>query len=358
MSGFLATSQNIDIGDHITRKIFGLSVELDIVWSTLIAGVIVVGLGLYVARRATSGVPGKAQLFFETVVDQVQQLVESTVGPAGAKIVPLAVTLFLFILTANWLEVIPSAPAGTKELLPSPTGNVNLTYAMAVVVIVIVHVASIRTRGLKGYVKHYFQPFPVLLPHQRDRRDHEADHPGAATLRQPLRRHPDAPAHRRSAARLHRALRRRGLEAVRHVHRFHPGVHLRFAHDRLLRHGHGRRTPPIEFSTSPRRIESRDVQKIQGGVMAALNQTDQAIQLAGAMVGGGLALAGGAIGAAVGDGLAGSQTIAAIARQPEAEAKARLYLFITVGSGRSHVLHQPGLHGLLRLRSLQEVVVR
>ena len=59
--------------------------------------------------------------------------------------------------------------------------------------------------------------------------------------------------------------------------------------------------------------------------------TAQAIQLAGAMVGGGLALAGGAIGAAVGDGLAGSQTIAAIARQPEAEAKARLYLFITVG---------------------------
>jgi F-type H+-transporting ATPase subunit c len=55
------------------------------------------------------------------------------------------------------------------------------------------------------------------------------------------------------------------------------------------------------------------------------------VQLAGAMIGGGLALGGGAIGAAVGDGLAGSQTIAAIARQPEIEAKARLYLFITVG---------------------------
>ena len=36
-------------------------------------------------------------------------------------------------------------------------------------------------------------------------------------------------------------------------------------------------------------------------------------------IGGGLALGGGAIGAAVGDGLAGSQTIAAIARQPEVE---------------------------------------
>ena len=44
-----------------------------------------------------------------------------------------------------------------------------------------------------------------------------------------------------------------------------------------------------------------------------------------------LRLGGGAIGAAVGDGLAGSQTIAAIARQPEIEAKARQYFFLTVG---------------------------
>jgi F-type H+-transporting ATPase subunit c len=58
---------------------------------------------------------------------------------------------------------------------------------------------------------------------------------------------------------------------------------------------------------------------------------EHAIELAGAMVGGGLALGGGAVGASIGDGLAGSQTIAAIARQPEAENKARTYLFITVG---------------------------
>jgi F-type H+-transporting ATPase subunit a len=134
------------------------------VWSTLIAGVIVIGLGLLAARRATSGVPGKLQLFFETTVDQVNQLVESTVGPAGVRIVPLALALFLFILTANWLEVIPSSPRGGTEYLPSPTANVNLTYAMALIVIVVVHVASIRARGLRGYVKHYFQPFPFFFP--------------------------------------------------------------------------------------------------------------------------------------------------------------------------------------------------
>ena len=56
-----------------------------------------------------------------------------------------------------------------------------------------------------------------------------------------------------------------------------------------------------------------------------------AVRIAGALIGGGLALGGGAIGAAVGDGLAGSQTIAAIARQPEIESKARTYFFLTVG---------------------------
>jgi F-type H+-transporting ATPase subunit a len=160
----LLASGNINISNHVTRKVFGLSMELDVVWSTLIAGAIVIGLGLLTARRATSGVPGKLQLFFETTVDQVNQLVESTVGPAGVRIVPLALALFLFILTANWLEVIPSSPRGGTEYLPSPTANVNLTYAMALIVIVIVHAASIRARGLRGYVKHYFQPFPFFFP--------------------------------------------------------------------------------------------------------------------------------------------------------------------------------------------------
>ncbi|MGA2208169.1 MAG: ATP synthase F0 subunit C [Acidimicrobiales bacterium] len=59
--------------------------------------------------------------------------------------------------------------------------------------------------------------------------------------------------------------------------------------------------------------------------------TQQAIELAGAMIGGGLALGGGAIGAAVGDGLAGSQTIAGIARQPEAQGRLYSTMFLVVG---------------------------
>ncbi|MGN6721554.1 MAG: ATP F0F1 synthase subunit C, partial [Marmoricola sp.] len=53
----------------------------------------------------------------------------------------------------------------------------------------------------------------------------------------------------------------------------------------------------------------------------AVKTTEQAITLAGAFVGGGLALAGGAIGAGIGDGLAGSSYIEGVARQPEAQGR-------------------------------------
>jgi F-type H+-transporting ATPase subunit c len=58
---------------------------------------------------------------------------------------------------------------------------------------------------------------------------------------------------------------------------------------------------------------------------------DSAVKLAGAFVGGGLALGGGAIGAAIGDGLAGSSTIAGVARQPEAQSRLFSIFFLTVG---------------------------
>jgi F-type H+-transporting ATPase subunit c len=59
--------------------------------------------------------------------------------------------------------------------------------------------------------------------------------------------------------------------------------------------------------------------------------TADAVLKAGAMIGGGLALAGGAVGAAIGDGLAGAQTIAGVARQPEARGRLFTIFLLTVG---------------------------
>ena len=66
-------------------------------------------------------------------------------------------------------------------------------------------------------------------------------------------------------------------------------------------------------------------------VIAVAEDLNSAITTAGAYIGGGLALAGGAIGAAIGDGLAGSQVIAGVARQPEARGRLFGIFLITVG---------------------------
>ena len=61
------------------------------------------------------------------------------------------------------------------------------------------------------------------------------------------------------------------------------------------------------------------------------NTTQKAIELAGGLVGGGMALGGGAIGASIGDGLAGSSLIQGVARQPEAQSRLQTLFFLTVG---------------------------
>lgn len=157
---FLAA--DISVGDHLQRNVLGLQLNLDTIWATLVAGAIVIALGLVLRAKATSGVPGKLQLVWELIVTSVRQQVEGSIGPGGSPIVPFAVTLFLFILIANWLSVF--GLGSTYEWLAPPTGDINLTLALAFIVIVPVHIASIRARGARGYLKHYFQPYKILAP--------------------------------------------------------------------------------------------------------------------------------------------------------------------------------------------------
>jgi len=70
---------------------------------------------------------------------------------------------------------------------------------------------------------------------------------------------------------------------------------------------------------------------VQDALLGAVTTTAQGLNMAGALIGAGAALGGGGIGAAIGDGLAGSQTIAGVARQPEAQARLFPIFFLTVG---------------------------
>jgi F-type H+-transporting ATPase subunit a len=150
---------DIEVGHHRTAEFLGLTFNVDTVWSSLVAGLIVLGAGLYMARRASSGRPSKLQLAFETIVDAIQKQVASSMGPVAPFVVPLALTLFMFILIANWLELIP-----TRGYLEAPSADINFTLALALIVIVWMHITAIRKKGLGSYLRHYAQPYPALIP--------------------------------------------------------------------------------------------------------------------------------------------------------------------------------------------------
>ena len=160
--------ETIQIGHHVTWTWNGLTFNLDTIWTTLLAGSVVLLLG-FLARRAltrdtTDHVPTKLQLAWESVVKEVNTQVEDNLGKVHPYVTPLAISLFFFILFANWLELLPTELNHDVHLTPAPTADVNLTYAMALLVMVSVWIYGIRQKGVKGYFKHFVEPFPVLLP--------------------------------------------------------------------------------------------------------------------------------------------------------------------------------------------------
>jgi F-type H+-transporting ATPase subunit a len=80
-------------------------------------------------------------------------------GQVAPFVVPLAFTLFLYILIANWIGLIP-----TRGNLEPPSADINFTLALALTVIVWMHITAIRKKGLGSYLRHYAEPYPALIP--------------------------------------------------------------------------------------------------------------------------------------------------------------------------------------------------
>ena len=234
-AGVPLASGEIEIGHHIEVEVLGFTVNADTVFSTIVAGLIVLGLGFWVRAKAGSGVPGKVQMLWEALISSVTNQVEASLGRINPFVVPLAFSLFAFILIANWLEL---SPDRRRAPVRAPTADVNLTYALALLVVVGVHIFGDQERnGIGGYLKGYFKPYPVMAP--LTILIEELIKPFTLALRLfgnifaggiMLALIGLMPVLRAVAAERH-------LEAVRHVHRPDPGVHLRPADDPVLRHG-------------------------------------------------------------------------------------------------------------------------
>ncbi|MGH9079068.1 MAG: F0F1 ATP synthase subunit A, partial [Acidimicrobiales bacterium] len=153
---------SLEPGANESVRLFGWALHPATVLSTLVAGAAVIAFGLVVRHRLSVANPGHLQLLWEAVISAVESRVERTIGSAAKRVVPLAVTLFFFIVFASWLDVIPSGHP--QKALPSPTGDLNLTVALAIAVIVAVHATAIRARGWRSYLRHFLRPSPWVLP--------------------------------------------------------------------------------------------------------------------------------------------------------------------------------------------------
>ncbi len=149
-------------GNHPTIQVCGqkflCTFNYDTLISSGIAIVITLAIGLGVARRLSSGKPGKLQMVLELLLNYIRDLIKQMIGDDAEFVTPIAATIFLFILFANWLDFFPL----TSPVEPA-AADINLTLAMALAVIVIVQWYSIHVLGFRGYLRRFTKPFELPL---------------------------------------------------------------------------------------------------------------------------------------------------------------------------------------------------
>jgi F-type H+-transporting ATPase subunit a len=122
----------------------------------------------WIARRVTVKPKGGFTQVVEVGVDFITNLVEGAFDDKkiARKYVPFFVTLFFFILFNNWLGLLPIVGEGFQAkggapLLRPFTGDLDATFAMGALTMILVYVASVReSGGLFKYLGHFFVGSP------------------------------------------------------------------------------------------------------------------------------------------------------------------------------------------------------
>lgn len=118
-------------------------------------------LGSFLATRNMQLVPRGLQNFVEFAIETLLGLIDQTAGPKGRAFAPVVMTVFLFILAANWIGTFPLF--GNVKGFKSPNSNLNITASMAIIVFVLSQVYAIRTNGIAGYLKEFVIPNPLHI---------------------------------------------------------------------------------------------------------------------------------------------------------------------------------------------------
>jgi F-type H+-transporting ATPase subunit a len=111
------------------------------------------GLGLWRVISPAS----RLQNALEAVVVSIETAMTEVLPAEHVRpVLPFIASLWLFVLVANLVGLIPE--------LHSPTRDLSATAALAVLVFASTHWFGIRQHGLRRHLRHYIMPSPILLP--------------------------------------------------------------------------------------------------------------------------------------------------------------------------------------------------
>jgi F-type H+-transporting ATPase subunit a len=132
----------------------GIPVSESVVVSWIIMAVLLV-LCLILVRNLSVENPGKKQLMLESCVSWLYNFFKGNMEGEGREYYFYLMTVLIYIGFSNIIGIF-----GFK----SPTKDVNVTAALALMSIILIEVAGIRKKGTKGWLKSFAQPMPVVLP--------------------------------------------------------------------------------------------------------------------------------------------------------------------------------------------------
>lgn len=156
------------------------AIHLDSMLWSFGLGVIFCGLFWMVAKKATSGVPGKLQAFIELIVEFVDTNVRDSYQGKSKLIAPLALTIFVWVFLMNLMDLVPidyipvlAQKIGEAmghdphhvymKIVPSTDPNVTLGMSFSVFALIIYY--SIKEKGLGGFIGELtLHPFSAKNP--------------------------------------------------------------------------------------------------------------------------------------------------------------------------------------------------
>ncbi|WP_373893971.1 F0F1 ATP synthase subunit A [Virgibacillus natechei] len=157
----------MDHGAPIVENVFGISwldFNLSNVFMIIVTSAIVFVISVLGARKLQMK-PTGAQNVMEWVLDFVKGIINDTMDwKTGKLFLPLALTLFTYILVGNLLGVMLNGVVGDEVWWKSPTADPGITLTLSAMVIILTHFYGIKLKGGKEYAKDYFRPVWFLFP--------------------------------------------------------------------------------------------------------------------------------------------------------------------------------------------------